>query len=347
MTPGSSAQAVDLFCSPEYLQALLDSGCVAADKGWKPVELAPGAPCYEKAHSWGEFVFDHAFANAYEQRGQDYYPKLVSCVPFTPVPGPRLRSAANAQRMLELMHERRCSSAHALFLLADEAAMLERDGWLRREQPRYVWHNADYGGFDDFTARLNSKRRKNIRHERRDLADAALRIEWRAGNTLSPAEWPRVFALYAGTYAMRGQPPYLNRDCLQRWAASFGERMQFCLAWQGDELSAMAFYFLDGDTLYGRHWGSATDLPGLHFELCVYQGIEYAIRHRLKRFDAGVQGEHKLLRGFTPELSLSMHWFAHAGFREAIADYLRRERKLVERELGQLADHAGYRQATP
>ena len=223
--------------------------------------------------------------------------------------------------------------------------MLAGEGWLRREQPRYVWSNAGYGGFEDFLGALNSKRRKNLRAERRVVSAAGLRIEWRAADTLTAAEWPQVDALYSSTYALRGQQPYLNRACLQAWARDFGERMPFCLAHDAQGIAAMAFYFVDSDTLYGRHWGSRLSLPGLHFELCSYQGIEYAIRNGLRRFDAGVQGEHKLLRGFSPEASLSMHWFAHAGFRKAISGYLERERDAVSAELEALGEHDGYRQS--
>lgn len=335
---------ISLFLSPEYLQPLHDSGCAAPATGWTPVPLADSVPCYEKAHSWGEFVFDHAFARAYEQGGRDYYPKLVCCIPFTPVPGPRLRNADNAQRMRALMDERGCSSAHALFAPQAEAAMLAEQGWLRREQPRYVWNNAGYAAFEDFLGALTSKRRKNIRQERRAVLESGLRIEWRAGCALDEDDWRQVFALYASTYELRGQRPYLNLSCLRAWAQNFGERMQFCLASDGVGIAAMAFYFVDGDMLYGRHWGARAQYDGLHFELCCYQGIEYAIRHGLRRLDAGVQGEHKLLRGFSPEASLSMHWFAHEGFRAAIENYLERERVAVRSELEALGEHDGYRE---
>jgi len=341
--PGPSVETGALFCSPEYLQPLSESGCAVPATGWTPVPLAAGVPCYEKTHSWGEFVFDQAFARAYEQRGHSYYPKLVCCVPFTPVPGPRLRTVAYAEKLLELMREQRASSAHVLFLPESEAQMLAQQGWLRREQSRYAWHNAGYGGFEDFLGALNSKRRKNIRSERRRLADSRLRIEWREGAELSAAEWGTVVALYQGTYAERGMPSYLSLACLKAWAHNFGARMQFCLALDGEVIVAMALYFRDGPTLCGRHWGASVAVPGLHFELCVYQGIEFCIRERLRRFDAGVQGEHKLLRGFAPEISVSMHWFADEGFRRAIADYLGRERLAVAREVDELSEHAGYR----
>lgn len=344
------ADAVGLFLSSEYLRPLEESGCVAPATGW--TRLALPAPCYEKTHSWGEFVFDHAFARAYEQRGLDYYPKLVCCVPFTPVPGARLLAADDAGRralagcLLQEVQERGCSSAHVLYLPESEAQLLASLHWLRREQERFVWRNPGYARFEDFLGRLNSKRRRNIRRERKAVADSGLVIEWRAGAQLSAEEWRAVFALYARTYRLHGQRPYLNLACLRAWAENFPEQMLFCLAREGGELAAMAFYFRDGDSLYGRHWGARADHDGLHFELCCHQGIEYCIAHGLRRFDAGVQGEHKLLRGFEPELSLSMHWFAHAGFREAIADYLGRESRALQREVDQLAEHDGYRRGS-
>jgi uncharacterized protein len=337
-------EAVPLFLRPEYLQPLIDSGCAAHNTGWTPLpELAP-APVWEKSHSWGEFVFDQPFARAYAQHGLRYYPKWVCAIPFTPVPGPRLFHAERARRATDLAAQRGASGVHALFVTAAEATMLAALGWLRREQPRYVWHNRGYAAFEDFLAALNSKRRKNLRAERRAVARAGLRIEWRASATLDEDEWRQVYALYAHTYAVRGQAPYLALDCLQAWARGFPQALQFCLAHDAAGIAAMAFFFEDGDALYGRHWGSRLDQPGLHFELCCYQGIDRADARGLQRFDAGVQGEHKLLRGFSPEASLSMHWIAHEGFRSAIADYLQRERAAVRQELAALAEHDGYRQ---
>ena len=338
---GSIQEAGGLFTSEKYLQPLHDSGCASPATGWTPLTATLGRLWYEKAHSWGEFVFDQAFANAYEQRGQRYYPKRVCCVPFTPVPGPRLRSTEIAA----LAEGEGAGSSHVLFLPDEEAAALLARGWLRRTQARYVWRNRGYGAFEDFLGALNSKRRKNIRAERKAVATSGLRIEWRAASSLSEAEWREVFALYTRTYRVRGQQPYLKLACLQAWAQNFPEQMLFCLARSESRIEAMAFFFRDGDALYGRHWGAAAEHDGLHFELCCHQGIEYAIREKLSFFDAGVQGEHKLLRGFEPAQTQSMHWFAHPGFRAAIADYLKRETAAMQQELEQLGEHDGYREA--
>lgn len=351
----SAAPASGLFTSADYLEPLAASGCVIPESGWTAVPLqlseSAQAPCYLKTHSWGEFVFDFQIAQAYEQQGLAYYPKLVCCVPFTPVPGPRLLAADDRGRaaLAEalLVHAGRCSasSVHVLYPAAPDRDALRGPQWLTREQMRYLWRNRDYGDFDAFVAALSSKRRKNLRRERRQVADAGFEIGWRRGDALSTAEWRRIWLLYANTYRVRGQQPYLNLDCLQQWAARLGERMQFCLAQRDDDLCAMAFFFRDGETLYGRHWGASVDEPLLHFELCYYRGIEYAISQGLQCFDAGVQGEHKLLRGFDPERAYSMHHFRHHGMQEAIARYFERERVVIGEQISAYAAHSAYRDA--
>ncbi|MFT4047206.1 MAG: GNAT family N-acetyltransferase [Solimonas sp.] len=327
-----------LFTDPAYIEALERSGCAGPDTGWTPYHLdtADGrVVCYEKAHSWGEFVFDFELARAWRQRGLHYYPKLVAAVPFTPVPGARLLAAADAgrqalaRRLRTLAAEGDRSGAHALFIDDADRAALEADGWIVRAQPRYVWRAHGARDFDGFLASLSSKKRKNIRAERRKLA--AFAIEWRAGASLDAGEWRRVFALYASTYARRGQEPYLNLACLRAWAAAFGERLQFCLARLDGAIVAIAFFFEDGDTLYGRHWGADAAYDALHFELCYYQGIDRCFARGLACFDAGVQGEHKLARGFAPELAYSAHHFVHAGLHEAVARAYGDERGRLER----------------
>ena len=329
-----------LFTSAAYLDPLEASGCVDARTGWTPL---PRSGTYLKTHSWGEFVFDHAFARAYAQHGEDYYPKLSVCTPFTPVPASRVPDVPAAQALQELALAHAASGVHALFLPDGEARLLEAQGWLRREQTRYVWRNRGYGDFDAFLAALTSKRRKNIRRERQQIADAGYRIEWRRAAELDRSLWTRVFTHYTDTYRVRGMEPYLNLACLQRWAQNLADDYWFCLAWHDEDCVAMAWYFEDGERLCGRHWGSSGAHALLHFELCCYQGIERAIARGLKQFDAGVQGEHKLLRGFDAECSHSAHWIAHPGFRDAIARYLQRERAAVMEEVLALSAHSGYR----
>lgn len=349
--------AAALFTSPAYLEPLEQHGCVRPQSGWTPLPLTLSdnayAPCYLKTHSWGEFVFDFQIARAYAQRGLDYYPKLVCCVPFTPVPGPRLLAADDAGRfaladaLREQARAHGASSAHVLYPSEAEAALLTTRGWLLREQPRYLWLNRGYADFDAFLAALSAKRRKNVRRERRHVASLGLQIEWRAAPALSAAEWKTVYALYASTYEIRGQAPYLNRACLQAWGERCGAAMQFCLARRDGRIEAMAFFFRDGDALYGRHWGARVDEPLLHFELCYYQGIDHAIRHHLRLFDAGVQGEHKLLRGFDPVTAHSLHWYAHEDFHAALAAHYAAERRAVAEQLRALAAHSAYREDQP
>jgi predicted N-acyltransferase len=341
-----------LFTLAGYRKPLEDSGCADPEHGWTAAHLSVGddfLPCYRKTDSWGEFVFDHSLAHAYAQHGLPYYPKLVSCVPFTPVPGPRLLAGdataqrALAQRMLEQTTVHRDSSAHILFMLEPEAALLQAAGWLRREQLRYVWHDRRFGDFDGFLAQLSAKKRKNIRRERRLITEADFTITWCHGGALSAAEWETVYQLYASTYRMRGRPPYLTLACLQQWAQNFPEAMLFCLARHHEHIVAMAFFFRDGQTLYGRHWGAQRDYDALHFELCYYQGIDYCLREGLHHFDAGVQGDHKHARGFDAECSISLHWFAHRGFHDAIGGWFVQERAALARERAMLDEHSAFR----
>ena len=346
--------ATDLFTSSDYLDPLERHGSVGTGSGWTPAHLSPQpglhAPAYLKTHSWGEFVFDFQIAQAYAQRGLDYYPKLVCCVPYTPVPGARLLAADDAGRaaLAEALIDtaRRCgaSSAHVLYPHTDDAVVLDACGWLRREQLRYLWRNRGFTDFDDFLAALSSKRRKNVRRERRLVAAKGFDIGWSRGDAFDAVEWARLHALYAHTYHQRGQAPYLARGCLQDWAAAFGERMQLCVARDDGEIVAMAFFFIDGNRLCGRHWGAAVDDELLHFEMCYYQGIDYAIRNRLDVFDAGVQGEHKLLRGFDPLTVPSFHWYAHAGFARAIAGLYAEEGEYLSAQCRALAAHSAYRE---
>lgn len=329
-----------LFVSDDYLEPLSAQGCAAPGQGWARIPDV-AAPLYVKGHSWGEFVFDFEYAQAYAAAGLDYYPKLVCAVPFTPVPGPRLLGLDGpALRDLVGVHD--ASSAHVLFLPEDEARLLAADGWWQRDGLRFVWHHRGYTDFEDFLAALASKKRKNIRAERRRVGELGLDIRWQAAAEIDPRDWPVVFELYASTYHMRGQAPYLNQACLQAWARGLGDALQFCMARKHGELLAMAWFLDDGRHLYGRHWGSAVEADGLHFELCYYQGIERAIARGLSLFDAGVQGGHRLLRGFEPMLTRSMHWFADPRFHRAIGAHLARERQLMARQFAELSGRTAF-----
>jgi predicted N-acyltransferase len=334
-----------LFTGEAYLSALHDSGAASAENGWTFLNNLEGlaeAPCYLKAHSWGEFVFDFEFARAYQQYGLAYYPKLVCAVPFTPVTGPRLGAHVDSAKLLTLCEQHCASSAHVLFLPDEEADLLAAQGWLRRHDLRFVWHNRGYGDFEEFLAALASKKRKNIRAERRKVQTLNLDIRWQRAGEFSPVQWDEIYALYASTYAMRGQAPYLNQDCLMRWAKNLPEQFLFCVASQGKAMLAMAFFFCDGERLYGRHWGSLIEADSLHFELCYYRAIEYCIAQGLSLFDAGVQGDHRLLRGFEPCRTQSMHSFADARFSTAIGDFLARERAMQAQRLAIMQEKTAF-----
>lgn len=331
-----------LFLDEAYLAAMHETGCASARTGWQRLDFSGAAPLYRKAHSWGEFVFDFEFARAYAQAGLEYYPKLVCAVPYTPVTGPRLRGQASGEALQQRCEEQAASSAHILFLPQAEARLIEGEGWLRRDDVRFVWTNRGYAHFDAFLAALASKKRKNIRAERRKLAALELDIRWQTAAEFSRAEWDQLFALYASTYALRGQAPYLNQDCLMQWARTLPEAYVFCVARQHSRLVAMAYFFRDQSALYGRHWGSSIVADSLHFELCYYRGIEYCIAHGLERFDAGVQGEHRLLRGFEPVRTQSMHWFSDRRFQAAIGHYLLREREMMRRQFEHLRQKTAF-----
>ncbi|CAM5274546.1 GNAT family N-acetyltransferase [Rhodanobacter lindaniclasticus] len=332
--------------------------------GWQPHHLGlyddghhlvAAAPVYLKGNSHhGEFVFDWSWANAWERAGGEYYPKLLCGVPYSPVPGPRLLAGTPAlqRTLVAAMREEAgrlgLSSAHANFLLASETAAFG-DDWLARSDVQFHWHNRGYRHFPDFLAALNHKKRKNILRERQQVAASGLAIEWRSGDTLADDEWDRVHALYEATFDDKGNHAVLTAAFFRR-LGELGPLAQLALARAGGGIVAMAL-FLQGDgVLYGRYWGATLDVPALHFELCYYRGIEYAIARQLRRFEPGAQGEHKLARGFLPARTQSRHWLAHAGFRAAVANALAREASAMDAYAEELRQHSPYAQpgdATP
>ena len=308
--------------------------------------MLAAAPAYDKAHSYGEFVFDWSWANALQQAGGRYYPKRVVAVPFTPVPGPRLLGrdpAALAQLDAALRsHDAQRSGTHLLFCDAVP------DGWLQRQDIRYVWHNlagSPYADFDDFLGALTSKRRKEIRRERRRVRDQGIAFETRWGEDLSPADWQQVDTCYARTYAVRGQAPYLGPAFFPQLAAARPRTVCVFVARWRSEIVAVAIAIQGRDALFGRHWGCRADLHSLHFETCYYQGIEHCIAHGLSRYDAGVQGAHKLARGFDATMSQSAHHLADPGLRAAVQEFLQRERAAVAAHVDAERQHSAYRQA--
>ena len=347
------------FLRHEFLSTLEDSGSLGQGTGWQPAhqilkdaqgQLLAAMPAYLKAHSYGEYVFDWAWADACRRAGIDYYPKLLAAVPFSPVQGARLlgEPAACATLLdattgslagLEL------SSLHVNFTDPKADAVLQdRDGWLARLGCQFHWHNRGYRDYGDFLAALTSRKRKQLRKERDQVAGLGVSFEWRKGDELSEADWDFVYACYANTYEVRGQDPYLTRAFFSLLAERLPEAIRVVLVHQGSRPVAMAFYLRDGDTLYGRYWGCLQEFDQLHFETCFYQGIEYAIAEGLQRFDAGAQGEHKLIRGFEPTLTRSWHYLVHPGLRAAVAEFLDQERARVQAYARQAAEALPYRQ---
>lgn len=346
------------FVKHRFLQALEIHGCVGEAMGWIPQHavlqdedgvIQACAPQYLKLHSWGEFVFDFSWAEASQQLGAAYYPKQCLAIPYTPASGPRVggdsrHRAALIEQLLKADFHSGSSSVHALFLDSETASEFQQQGALLRHDLQFQWRNQAYADFQAFIAQLTHKRRKELRRERRKLADAGIRFQWFAGDQLNESQWQQVYALYASTYLRRGQQPYLSREFWLDYGASPQTPVRVVLAYDGAQIVACALCVEGGDTLYGRHWGAADFYDGLHFETCYYQGIEWCINHGLQRFDAGTQGQHKLSRGFEPVITRSAHLLHDKRLHQAVAHFLQREQRAVADQAALLANHGAYRE---
>ena len=355
------AGEVNPTVSHTFLNALEESGSTTPRTGWMPQhlsltgpdgEIAGVVPLYAKTHSHGEYIFDYGWADAYERAGGRYYPKLLSAVPFTPVPGPRLliRPGAAAETrshllagMVEFTNRRRISSLHVNFPEPSEAETLAEAGFLQRLGQQFHWANAGYRDFDDYLAALNSRKRKAVKKERREALVRGLEIDVLTGADLKPRHWDAFFEFYLATSDRKWGSAYLNR----RFFALIGERMPekvvLVMARRGANYVAGALNLLGKDTIYGRNWGSYGDYKFLHFECCYYRAIEFAISHGLKRVEAGAQGPHKIQRGYLPVPTYSAHWIPDPGFRRAVAQFLARERQMIERKIEGLAEFSPFR----
>ena len=359
--PDREEAAYNPFISWDFLQALEESGCVSARAGWLPQHLVleedgdvvAAAPCYLKSHSRGEYVFDSGWAEAFEMAGGSYYPKLQVAVPFTPVPGRRLLTppgpeAAGRRRVLaaalaELCRRHDASSVHLTFISEAESRLLGELGLLQRTDRQFHWEDKGYGDFDGFLAALASRKRKAIRKERREAVTAGIEIEWLTGSAIGEADWDAFFGFYMDTGSRKWGRPYLNRRFFSLLGSRMADRVALVMARRGGRPIAGALNLIGSDTLYGRYWGCSEDHPFLHFEVCYYQAIAFALAHGLARVEAGAQGAHKLARGYEPVITRSAHFIADPRLRRAVADYLDQERRHVELEARVLAEHAPFR----
>jgi len=351
------------FVSHAFLSCLEDSGCVGAKTGWSPVhvlvedeteKILGAVPCYLKSHSMGEYVFDHSWADAYTRAGGHYYPKLQVSVPFTPVTGPRLlvpdgaraseiRSYAIAG-LRALREQVGASSIHATFLQQNDLDAFGAEGFLRRDDRQFHWFNDGYESFDGFLAALASRKRKAIRRERRDALADGVSIEWVTGRDITEAHWDAFFAFYMDTGSRKWGRPYLNRLFFSLIGERMAERVLLVMAKREGRYIAGAINLIGDRRLYGRNWGCIEDRPFLHFEVCYYQAIDFAIARGLDRVEAGAQGEHKLARGYRPVITFSAHDIADPSLRRAVQAYLEQERLYVSEAADELAEATPFRQ---
>jgi hypothetical protein len=345
------------FVSHAFLSAVEDSGSATARTGWlaqhavlRDAEgrVAAVAPMYAKAHSYGEYVFDHAWAQAFERAGGRYYPKLQVASPFSPVPGPRLLVRDVPKRVLAGALVRACedlslSSVHATFCTEDDFQALGQAGWLQRLGTQFHWENAGYADFDAFLAALNARKRKTIRRERREVQNSGLEFVTLRGGEIGRHEWDAFYSFYMATSDRKWGSAYLTRRFFTLLGQRLGDAVVLMMARQSGEWVAGALNLLGSEALYGRNWGCRGDWPFLHFELCYYRAIEFAIAAGLPRVEAGAQGEHKIQRGYLPKPTWSAHWIAHAGLRQAVAQFLEQERVEKQAQMEELAAFSPFR----
>lgn len=351
----------------EFLAALEETNCTTRASGWQPnhivvTQSVPGLdpvvaimPLYLKTHSWGEYVFDWSWANAYESHGLNYYPKFVTSIPFTPSYGKRLFLAdgCDAHTVLQLIQNAiearadylQASSWHVLFPDAEQNTLFTSAGMLSRTACQFQWFNRGYTDFEAFLATLNSRKRKNVRRERKKVAESGVQFRTCSGADIDDSLWESFFTFYQSTYLARGMQGYLSLEFFKQLSRTMPEQLVMIIAQINERPIAAALFFQSSDTLFGRYWGAAADFEFLHFETCYYRGQDYAIEHRLQRFDSGAQGEHKIQRGFEPVVTYSNHWIANPGFRAAIESFLREEDVYIDRYREQAESLLPYKQS--
>jgi hypothetical protein len=352
------------FLRHEFLLALEQSGSVSEQTGWASAhllvldedQLVTLMPLYLKQHSWGEYVFDHQWAQAYQQHGLDYYPKWLTAIPLTPCQGARIvyKAGIDPVEVMQLLlnfiklisEQRSISSWHCLFPVEQQAEQLRSLGLSIREGVQFHWLNKGYKDFDGFLQTLSASKRKMIKRERRRICEQGVHLLRIAGPDVSDLQWQVFYQFYTMTYLKRGSQPYLNLAFFQQIAATMGEQLLLVLAVKNDKAIAAALSFVGRDTLYGRYWGCYEEYNSLHFEACYYQGLDYCIEHGLQRFDSGAQGEHKISRGFEPITTYSAHWLKDARFAKAIEEFLAREQKAVQLYKQDAASYLPFKQET-
>jgi uncharacterized protein len=366
--PGSSCpvrERYNPFISHAFYQALETSRSACPRTGWaaqhliarRGSEIVGVVPCYLKSHSRGEYVFDSGWADAYERAGGHYYPKLQVSVPFTPATGPRLLAREDipdaaavrellAKGLMALCRTVEASSVHVTFARKDEWELLARNGFLQRTDKQFHWVNQGYGSFEDFLGALNSRHRKQVKRERRDALANGITIEHLTGKDLTEAAFDAFFRFYIETGSRKWGSPYLTREFYSRVAETMPDDILLVMAKRNGRWIAGAINFIGSETLFGRHWGAIEHHPFLHFEVCYYQAIDFAIQRGLQRVEAGAQGEHKLARGYLPTETFSAHYIPDPGFRKAVADYLKRERQYVSHAVDELTEYAPFRKAS-
>jgi len=353
------------FVSHQFLHALEVSGSACAKTGWYAQHLILRDPCgqtravvpaYLKSHSRGEYVFDHAWAEAFERAGGNYYPKLQVSIPFTPATGPRLlirpgNNQAAVYQALDhglraLCARQQLSSAHITFMTQDQSQAMGDLGWLQRTDTQFHWQNHDYQCFDDFLVTLSSRKRKNIRKERQAVENLSFSFELLSGDDIKEHHWDRFFTFYQDTGSRKWGTPYLTRSFFSLISHSMAKDILLIMVKRGDDYIAGALNFIGADTLFGRYWGAIEDHPGLHFETCYYQAMEFAIAHNLKTVEAGAQGPHKLARGYVPVTTWSAHHISNPDFSAAVEDYLNHERSYVADDNAILSNQTPFRKGT-
>ena len=354
------------FLRHEFLLGLERSGCVGAGPGWQPqyllaydspdcTEILAAVPLYIKHHSYGEYVFDWAWANAYHHAGIEYYPKLVAAIPFTPANGPRVLIKEGLEKstilpklnqsILDYANKNGCSSAHWLFCTKEESNALCKSDFMLRTGFQFHWNNQNYKTFDDYVKTFSSKKRKNVRHERRDVTRSGVRMKALSGNDITRELWQTFYEFYHRTIRNHGAIPYLNLEFFLTIGNSMAENILMVVAERSDRIVATGLFFKSNDTLFGRYWGCNERFDKLHFETCYYQGIEYCIQHGLKTFEAGAQGQHKLSRGFIPTTTYSAHWLRHPQFYQAVEHFLQQEKASVAYNMDIQMEHSPFKKS--